>query len=51
MELPITNYDITCRDMIEVTFGALTIIFSLIGSIIIANIITKFISNNPKKNR
>jgi hypothetical protein len=48
MQIPITKYEITYRDMIEVTFGSLTIIFGLIGSIIIANIITKFISQKPK---
>jgi len=39
MELPITHYEITIRDIIETIFGGLLVIFSLIGSIIFADLV------------
>ena len=48
MKIPITNYDITLRDLLETIFGSLIIIFGLVGSIVIANIIIGFVSNKNK---
>ena len=48
MKLPITNYEVTSRDIIETIFGSLLVIFGLIGSIIIANIMIYPITKNSK---
>ena len=48
MELPITHYEITTRDIIETIFGSLLVIFSLIGSIIVSNIVLYPINKNSK---
>ena len=51
MNLPITNYEITSRDIIETIFGGLLVIFGLIGSIIFADIILyPIITNSTNKN-
>jgi hypothetical protein len=50
MEIPITQYEITTRDIIETIFGSLLVIFSLIGSIIISNIVLLPIIKNSKNN-
>ena len=48
MKLPITHYEVTTRDIIETMVGSLLVIFGLIGSIIIANIIIYPIIKNSK---
>ena len=48
MQLPITNYDVTTRDIIEILYGVVFVIFGLVFSIIIANIITGIISPKSK---
>ena len=48
MDLPITHYEITSRDIIESIFGILAIISGIIGSVVVANIITSLISNKKK---
>ena len=48
LEIPITHYDITLRDIIETIFGSLLVIFGIVGSIICANIITRVILGHPK---
>jgi len=48
MELPITHYKITTRDIIETIFGSLLVIFGLVGSIIIANMLLYPLINNSK---
>lgn len=48
MKLPITNYEVTSRDIIETIVGSLLVIFGLIGSIIIANIVLYPITKNSK---
>ena len=50
MKLPITHYEITTRDIIEIIFGTLLVIFSLLGSIIIANLVLLPIIKNSKNN-
>jgi hypothetical protein len=50
MELPITHYVVTSRDVIETIFGSLIVIFGLIGSIIIANILLYPIIKHSKNN-
>ena len=50
MELPITHYEITTRDIIETIFGSLLVIFGLIGSIIFADILLYPIIKNSKNN-
>jgi hypothetical protein len=44
--MDILNYEITSRDVIEVLFGSLLIIFGIVGSIICANLITLLIEKN-----
>ena len=48
MQIPITNYEITTRDILETIFGALFVVFGTIGSVIFANTITGLITNKPK---
>ena len=48
MKLPITDYDITLRDLLETIFGSIIIIFVLIGSIVITNLIIGLVSNKNK---
>ena len=48
MDLPITHYEITRRDIIESIFGVLFVISGIIGSVVIANLITSLISNKQK---
>jgi hypothetical protein len=48
MNLSITQYEITRRDIIESVFGILAIISGIIGSVVVANIITSLISNKQK---
>lgn len=43
LEIPFTHYNITFRDIVETVFGSLLVIFSLVASIILVNIITQFI--------
>ena len=48
MELPITNYEITYRDIIEICIGSLIVIFSIVGSIICVNIVSSVLLTNNK---
>ena len=48
MNIPITNYEITIRDIIETIFGSLLVIFGLIGSIIFCDLILVPIIKNSK---
>ena len=48
MELPITHYEITSRDIIETIFGGLLVIFGLIGSIIVADLLLYPLINKSK---
>jgi len=48
MQLPITNYDVTTRDLLECIFGVLALVFGILGSIIIVNTITGLVSSKPK---
>ena len=50
MELPITHYVVTSRDVIETIVGSLIVIFGLIGSIRIANLLLYPIFKNSKNN-
>ena len=51
IEIPITHYDITFRDIIETVFGSLLVIFGIVYSIVIANIITNTLFPNIKNNK
>ncbi len=44
MQIPITNYDVTLRDLLETIFGSIIIIFGLVGSIVFTNIIIGLVS-------
>jgi len=48
IQIPITNYDITLRDVYETIFGSIIIIFGLVGSIAFTNLIIGFVSNKNK---
>jgi hypothetical protein len=48
MQIPITNYDVTLRDLLETIFGSIIIIFGLIGSIVFANIIIGLVKDKNK---
>ena len=48
MKLPITNYDITLRDVLETIFGIIAFLIVLIGSIAFTNLIIRLI---PYKNK
>ena len=48
MNLPITNYEITLRDLVDIIVGIIIIIFGVIGSIICINIIMKLFLSNIK---
>jgi len=48
MQLPITNYDVSIRDITECIFGVLAVVFGILGSVIIANMITGLISSKTK---
>ena len=50
MELPFTHYVVTSRDVIETIFGSLIVIFGLIGSIMIANIVLLPLIKSSKNN-
>ena len=48
MQIPITNYEITTRDILETIFGVLFVVFGTIGSVIFANTITGLLTNKSK---
>ena len=48
MQIPITNYDVTKRDVYETIFGSIIIIFGLVGSIVFTNLIIGLVSNKNK---
>ena len=48
MQIPVTNYEITNRDIIETIFGVLFVVFGILGSVIFANTITGLIATKSK---
>ena len=48
MKLPITNYDITLRDLLETIFGIIVFLIVLIGSIAFTNLMIRLV---PYKNK
>jgi hypothetical protein len=48
IQIPITNYDITLRDVYETIFGSIIIIFGLVGSIAFTNLIIGLVLNKNK---
>ena len=48
MNLPITNYEITLRDIVDSLIGIIVIIFGVIGCVIFTNIIMNLFLSNTK---
>jgi hypothetical protein len=48
MKLPFSEYDVTIRDLIEVVFGGVFVIFGIVGSVIISNTIIGLITSKQK---
>ena len=48
MYLPITNYDITIRDIVDILIGIIVVIFGVIGTVICTNIIINLFVSNTK---
>ena len=48
MILPITNYNVTTRDILECIFSILALVFGILGSVIIVNKITGLVSSKQK---
>ena len=49
MKIPITDYDVTIRDVCEIIIGVLFVIFGILGSGIISNKITGLMLSKSKQ--